>query len=151
MADMLAQRPRILVSPDRLRAAMLLNAARRMNSTEVALPECPDQSASGSLGREPARHPSGGAYSLSRRVDVSERTLQLAFAEHSGMSPHQYLVARRLNHARQLLLKSARMNSPFARPLQRSASGISGGLQASVTVSLPNCPPRLSSEHALAQ
>ena len=43
---------------------------------------------------------------LSRRVHASERTLQQAFAEYLGMSPYQYMTARRLNHARQLLLKS---------------------------------------------
>lgn len=42
---------------------------------------------------------------LSRRIRVSERTLRAAFTRSLGMSPYQYLVTVRLNHARQLLLK----------------------------------------------
>jgi AraC family ethanolamine operon transcriptional activator len=43
---------------------------------------------------------------LARRADASERTLRSVFVKYLGMPPYQYLIARRLNHARQLLLES---------------------------------------------
>lgn len=52
----------------------------------------------------PQMSPSVGE--LARRLDVSERTLRSAFLEQIGVSPYRYLVARRINEARRLLLAS---------------------------------------------
>ncbi len=53
-------------------------------------------------------HMSPTVSELARRLDVSERSLRSIFVDYLGMSPYQYLLARRLNHARQLLLNSDR-------------------------------------------
>lgn len=52
-------------------------------------------------------HMSPSVSELARNLDVSERTLRSAFAEYLGISPYHYLIAKRLNYARRLLLASA--------------------------------------------
>jgi AraC family ethanolamine operon transcriptional activator len=51
-------------------------------------------------------HMSPTVSELARKLNVSERTLRSIFVEYLGISPHRYLVAKRLNHARRLLLMS---------------------------------------------
>ncbi len=53
-------------------------------------------------------HMSPTVRELARGVGVSERTLRSAFADCLGTSPYQYLVARRMSRARQLLLDNDR-------------------------------------------
>lgn len=62
------------------------------------------QSAAQCIDRWPHMAPSISL--LARELDVSERTLRSAFLSCLGIPPYQYLVAKRLNCARRLLLQS---------------------------------------------
>ena len=57
---------------------------------------------------------------LAENLNVSERTLRSAFKEYMGIPPYRYLVARRITHARTLLLHSA----PDEITVQEAASQV---------------------------